>query len=98
MGASKMAPTLVLVRHIKRMRVTAAGQSQDYSFDITGRSPNNMGWTTHVWSFTAVDQSTTLEFYSLDTEGGDSGPALDDVIVSLSSPPTQTPTPTLTQT
>jgi len=73
---------------IKYMRVSAAGDSADFSFDTEGKGyPANMGWVTHDWQFTAISDSTTLEFYSLHTfdEGysGACGPALDNVSVSV---------------
>jgi choice-of-anchor C domain-containing protein len=73
---------------IKYMGVSAAGQSDDFAFDTTGKSfPSNMGWVTYEWQFTANDTSTTLELFSLDTfEDGYSGycgPALDNVSVSV---------------
>lgn len=67
---------------ISTMGVTAAGQSAQYSFDCTGRTAQNMGWTTRTWQFTAVDTTTTLEFYSLDTHDPYVGPMLDNVIVN----------------
>jgi choice-of-anchor C domain-containing protein len=70
---------------IKYMRVEAAGQYADFSFDVTGHDYNNMGWETHSYQFTANSSLTTLEFYSLHSfEGGYSGycgPALDNVSV-----------------
>ena len=76
---------------IKHMGVSAAGQSAHFDFDTTGKSlPNNMGWLTKEWYFTADGSgSTTLEFYSLHTlSGGEysgysgwTGPALDNVSV-----------------
>ena len=52
---------------LKQMRVTAAGQWADFTFDSTGHSNANMGWEHHQWQFTAVSSETTLEFYSLTT-------------------------------
>jgi choice-of-anchor C domain-containing protein len=76
---------------VKQMRVTAAGQQQDFSFDTTGHSRTNMGWTTRTWSFVANSTSSTLEFYSLDTVDGRYGPALDNVrLVPEPSPPLYT--------
>lgn len=86
---------------IKTMRVTAAGQHQDFTFDITGKTTQNMGWTAKTWTFTANSSSTTLEFYSRDTVNGSYGPALDNVSVTLvaaTNTPTRTPTPTNTPT
>jgi len=70
---------------IKHMRVEAAGQSADFSFDVTGHWYDNMGWVSHSWRFTANSSLTTLEFYSLHTFGGGysglTGPVLDNVSV-----------------
>jgi hypothetical protein len=42
-----------------------------------------MGWERHTWQFTAVNDQTTIEFYSLDTSSFRSyGPALDNVVVA----------------
>ena len=68
---------------IKQMRVAAAGQSADFTADITGMWAWDPGWNSHVWSFTANAASTTIEFYSMQT--GDTGPALDSVTVELNS-------------
>jgi len=75
---------------IKYMRVEAAGDPADFSFNVTGHDYNNMGWETRSWQFTADSNSTTIEFYSLDSsEGrysgysGYCGPTLDNVSVSI---------------
>jgi choice-of-anchor C domain-containing protein len=66
---------------IKTLRVSADGQSQDFSFDRPiVWSRENMGWTQETWTFTANDGSATLTFTSL--ESGASGPALDNVEVT----------------
>lgn len=66
---------------IKPMLVSADGQSQLFTFDITGRSFSDMGWTPMSWSFVADDSSATLQFQSLTTFKG-WGPALDNVAVN----------------
>jgi choice-of-anchor C domain-containing protein len=77
---------------IKQMRISAAGSSANFSFDITGKSTTNMGWLSKSWDFTANSTTTTLEFISL-TNSFD-GPALDNVsVIALSPPPTPTPIP-----
>lgn len=82
-----MAGDPVGAPQIKQMRVTAARpgapaqQGANFSFDVSGRSTNNMGWQTKRWVFTATSTQTTLEFYSLNQGGGSSGPALDNVSV-----------------
>jgi choice-of-anchor C domain-containing protein len=49
----------------KPMRVSAAGQEMNFTFDITGKNASNMGWVSKSWTFTANAASTTLEFRSL---------------------------------
>ena len=66
---------------IKPMRVSADGQSQEFTFDITGRTLSDMGWTPMTWLFVADDASATLQFQSLTTFQG-WGPALDNVAVN----------------
>jgi choice-of-anchor C domain-containing protein len=68
---------------VKTLRVFAAVQSQDFSFDTTGKSTINMGWTGKSWTFTATGATTTLRFQSL-TDGAN-GPALDQVRVIRAS-------------
>jgi choice-of-anchor C domain-containing protein len=72
---------------VKTLRISATGQSQDFTFDTTGKTTNNMGWTTKSWVFTGKAEVTTLTFLSL-TAGG-YGPALDNVRVIQA--PTLTP-------
>jgi choice-of-anchor C domain-containing protein len=71
---------------IKTLKVSAAGQSQAFTFDITGHNPRSMGWKTQHWTFTANAAETTIEFDSADTTPNVSGwgPALDNVIVKPS--------------
>lgn len=76
-GEPFVAPT---VRHL---RATAAGQSQDFSADVSQAWHWDMGWVARTWDFTANAATTTLELYSLDT--GMFGPAIDDVSVQLVS-------------
>lgn len=72
---------------IKKMKVSAAGQSQEFSFDVSGHSFGRMGWKTEHWNFTAKEVTTTLEFESVDNAPNLSGwgPALDNVIVTPSA-------------
>ncbi len=68
---------------IKPMRVSAAGQSADFQFDISGHTITSMGWVGKTWLFTATAASTTLEFRSLNPANADGwGAALDNVSVS----------------
>jgi hypothetical protein len=69
---------------IKPMRVSADGQSAEFTFDVSGKTQANMGWTQKTWTFVADDQSAALTFQSLTQERGlleGWGPALDDVSV-----------------
>ena len=68
---------------VKRLGVEAAGQSQEFTFDSTGRTRQDMGWQTESWNFTANSNSTTLELFSLATVDGSFGPALDNVSVTV---------------
>lgn len=68
---------------VKTLRVSAGGRSQDFSFDTTGKTLANMGWTTKHFIFTAIWKTTTLLFESLTP--GDAGPALDNVVVTNAS-------------
>ena len=66
----------------KFITVLAAGQSQTFSFDITGKSTGNMGWVTHTFTFTAAGPNTILEFQTADGAAVSGwGPALDNVSV-----------------
>ena len=67
---------------IKQLRVEAAGQSADFSFDSCGHSSTDMGWTTNTWVFEATDTTTTLSFRSL-ADYRSYGPALDNVSVNV---------------
>jgi choice-of-anchor C domain-containing protein len=68
---------------IKPLRVSAAGQEKDFSFDIAGKSGSNMGWLRKTWAFTAKDVSTTLEFRSLTVSPATGwAAAIDDVSVT----------------
>jgi hypothetical protein len=65
----------------KKLGVKAAGKDEKFSFDTTGKSHTDMGWTTQLWDFTAIDKETTLEFYTLMDQDPNCGPALDNVSV-----------------
>ena len=70
---------------VKPMRVSADGQSQRFTFDTTGHSFTDMGWTEMTWSFIADDSTATLAFQSLTEEEGRLvgwGAAIDNVAVT----------------
>jgi choice-of-anchor C domain-containing protein len=67
---------------IKTLLVSAAGQSQTFTFNTTGHSTGSMGWVLDSWTFTATGPTTTLEFDSADSPPTGWGPALDNVTVN----------------
>ena len=67
---------------VKPMRVSAAGESAEFTFDATGKTGLRMGWTPRHWTFTANAASTTLEFRSLTVSPQTGfGAAIDNVAV-----------------
>ena len=67
---------------VKPMRISAAGQSAEFTFDATGKTGLQMGWTPKKWAFTANSTSTTLEFQSLTVSPQTGyGAAIDNVAV-----------------
>ncbi len=66
---------------VKRLKISAAGQSADFSYDLNDKPTTNGGWAHPSFRFKADDKTTTLEFDSLDTENGYFGPVIDDVRV-----------------
>jgi choice-of-anchor C domain-containing protein len=67
---------------VKPLRVSAAGETVDLSFDSTGKTGRNMGWTPRSWVFTATSAATTLEFRSLTVSPQTGyGAAIDNVVV-----------------
>ena len=67
---------------VKPLRVSAAGETVDFTFDATGKTGRNMGWTPKSWTFTATSASTTLEFRSLTVSPQTGfGAAIDNVVV-----------------
>jgi choice-of-anchor C domain-containing protein len=69
---------------LKRVRVEAAGHFAEFEFDVTGRTPEDMGWTLVSWDFVASSPSTLLEIFSL--TGGGEGPTIDNVVVDFPVP------------
>ncbi len=74
---------------IKLLRVSAGTVISNFDFDVTGFDRGNMGWTPKVISFVAQGTTTRLQFQSLN--GGDRGPALDNVSLVLTDPPLAVP-------
>lgn len=79
------------VGNIKTVNVSAAGTSQDFTFDVNGITKDNMGWVEREFYFTAVGEVTTLTFTSLVASAY--GPALDDISCEPEEGPTPTPEP-----
>jgi choice-of-anchor C domain-containing protein len=73
------------VSPVKNLTVEAAGHSQNFTFDTTGRTRASMGWVEQTWLFTATGSSTALVFRT--TDHSSYGPALDNVgVVELTIP------------
>ncbi len=74
---------------IRPLAVTVAGNTQNFTFDITGATLSNMNWTAHQFNFVATGASATIQFVSDltgDPAGCCYGAALDNVqIVGLPS-------------
>jgi len=67
----------------KTLRVSAAGQAEDFSYDVSskGNSAANMKYESHDFSFIANSTQTTLALFST-MPARVSGPVIDDVFVS----------------
>jgi choice-of-anchor C domain-containing protein len=65
---------------VKTLRLSAGESSQDFTFDVTGKTSANMGWLSKTFSFVASGNNTTLSFASLDHTPY--RPALDNVVVT----------------
>jgi choice-of-anchor C domain-containing protein len=72
--------------NLKIGRVSAAGQSLQFTFDDTGDTAASPGWVDSTFSFTATDSSSTLLFEGLNT-GSAGGPMIDNVRVTLAPEP-----------
>lgn len=64
---------------VKELEASAAGDSATYTFDTTGQSRGDMGWTTQSFLFAPDGDSTVLTFLSKTSTAY--GPALDNVRV-----------------
>ena len=77
---------------IKTLQVSVNDNNYIFTFDITGHSQSNMGWTREMITFVANSTSTTLTFTSLENNAW--GPALDNVnVVDPPWDPTPVPEP-----
>ncbi len=64
--------------------LTINGIQNLFSFDTTDRTKTDMGWSSVSASFTAIANTTQIQFSSLET--GHGGAALDNVVVGLADP------------
>lgn len=73
---------------IKHLRVNAAAEQTDFTFDSSPAWHWDMAWAPRLLEFTATANTTTIRFTSLDPEPW--GPAIDSVTVApLGDPPPQ---------
>lgn len=68
---------------LKSFEVSAPGFDQVFTFDTTGKSTTDMGWTNLSFTFSATSDAAKLTFTSL--EEGLFGAALDNVRVGLAN-------------
>ena len=70
---------------IRPLAVTVAGNTNNFTFDITGATLANMNWTTHQFTFVATGTTATIQFVSDltgDPAGCCYGAALDNVQIT----------------
>jgi choice-of-anchor C domain-containing protein len=69
---------------LKTLRIQAAGQSADFSYDIfaEGNSVTDMRWRPREFRFTATAATTTLEIFSTMPTSQFSGAAIDNITIS----------------
>ena len=63
----------------KKMAVEVDGEKTEFEIDTT--THGTMTWESRGLTFTATKKDTVIEFYTLETEDGNCGPAIDDVKV-----------------
>ncbi len=71
---------------VKRYTISSGAETFYGTFDVSDKSPSEMGWEVRTWSFVATADETTLVFAGLDNTSG--GALIDDVYVA---PTTATP-------
>ena len=65
---------------IMQLNVTAGTASSEFTFDTTGHSRPDIGWTANEWWFVAEDHSTEIRLFS-GSPPSYCGPAIDDVVL-----------------
>jgi choice-of-anchor C domain-containing protein len=68
------------VARIFRLQARIGSVTETFSFDATGRTYADMGWSLRTLDFIATHTTLTLEFTSLET--GNAGPVLDNVSIA----------------
>jgi choice-of-anchor C domain-containing protein len=77
---------------VKTTKLNWAGSSvANLSFDTTGKSKTDLGWTHYSYDLTAAAATTRLEFDS--TSSGSSGALIDDLTLVQLAPPSSVPLP-----
>jgi len=75
---------------VKPLTVTINGVATNFTFDTTGKTGLNMGWTTRTLTFVASSSSSTISFVS-DVRGlggiNNAGAALDNVRITPQTAP-----------
>lgn len=82
-----MAGNMGAAPTVKTMQVSADGQSQNYSFDTTGKTFTNMGYIQETFHFVATGTSATLQFLNTDNPSSAGGPVLDNVTAAQAPEP-----------
>ncbi len=65
----------------KKLGLRAGERKETFAIELANNSVTDMGWEAKEWVFTADADETELEFYTLETEDPNCGPALDNVAV-----------------
>ena len=69
---------------LKPMEVFWGGQLVDLlTFDVTGHTFTDMGWTYYQYQLVAIDDITRVAFHSPVTYQSATGPAIDDVVLDF---------------
>jgi hypothetical protein len=68
---------------VKKMDVEAAGQSQEFSWDLSQGDAESGNYVVESWTFTATASATNLRFVSRDARGSSRGPVIGDISVTL---------------
>jgi choice-of-anchor C domain-containing protein len=77
---------------VKTAKVSWGGNSvANVSFDTTGKSKTNLGWTFYSYDLTATAATTRLQFDN--TSSGSSGALIDDLSLVQLAPPSSVPLP-----